>query len=81
MAEDGLQIVKTTHSPHFIDLMELEGLALVRKDSENATQIYQLKREQLANYCIASGSHLKKTSIETIPPFYANQPINPSRKF
>ncbi len=73
MAEDGLQIVITTHSPHFIDLMGLEGLVLVRKDSENATQICQLTREQLANYCIASGSHPQKTSIETILPFYANQ--------
>ncbi|MEW6285395.1 MAG: AAA family ATPase [Chloroflexota bacterium] len=73
MAADGLQIVITTHSPHFVDLMGLEGLVLVRKDSENATQTFQLTKKQLVEHCLGTGSHPKKTSVETILPFYANQ--------
>lgn len=73
MAADGLQIVITTHSPHFIDLMGLEGLILVRKSSENATQICQLTKKQLVEHCLQTGSHPQKTSVDTILPFYANQ--------
>lgn len=73
MAADGLQIVITTHSPHFVDLMGLEGLVLVRKDGEGATRTCQLTRKQLAEHCIKTGSHKQKTTPDTILPFYANQ--------
>ena len=73
MAADGLQIVITTHSPHFIDILNLEGLVLVRKNDENATVVCQLTKEQLAEHCKKHNSHPQKTSPETILPFYANQ--------
>ena len=73
MAADGLQIVITTHSPHFIDILNLEGLVLVRKNHENATVVCQLTKEQLAEHCKKHNSHPQKTSPETILPFYANQ--------
>ncbi|HOT90116.1 MAG TPA: AAA family ATPase [Anaerolineae bacterium] len=73
MAADGLQIVITTHSPHFVDLMGLEGLVLVRKDDENATQVCQLTSQQLVQHCLNTGSHRQKTNPDTILPFYANQ--------
>ena len=34
MAKDGLQLVITTHSPHFINVDFLEGLYLIRKNKE-----------------------------------------------
>jgi len=73
MAADGLQIVITTHSPHFVDVLNLEGLVLVRKNNDNATVVCQLTKEQLAEYCKKHGSHQQKTIPETILPFYANQ--------
>jgi putative ATP-dependent endonuclease of OLD family len=73
MAADGLQIVITTHSPHFIDILNLEGLVLVRKNHENATVVCQLTKEQLAEHCKKHHSNSQKTSPETILPFYANQ--------
>jgi len=70
MCEDGLQVILTTHSPAFIDILGLEGLVLVRKKN-SATYVRQLSREELAGYCIAYGSHPSKTSPDTILPFYA----------
>lgn len=73
MAADGLQIVITTHSPHFVDLMGLEGLVLVHKDGEGATRTCQLTSRQLTEHCIKTGSHKQKTTPDAILPFYANQ--------
>jgi putative ATP-dependent endonuclease of OLD family len=73
MAADGLQIVITTHSSHFVNVLNLEGLVLVRKSDENATVVCQLTKEQLTEYCKKHGSHLQRTTPETILPFYANQ--------
>ena len=73
MANDGLQIVITTHSPHFVDILNLEGLILVRKNDDNATVVCQLTKEQLAQYCKDHGSDPEKTTPETILSFYADQ--------
>ncbi len=73
MANDGLQIVITTHSPLFVDVLNLEGLVLVRKNDENATVVCQLTKERLAEYCRNHGSHPQKTTSETILSFYADQ--------
>jgi putative ATP-dependent endonuclease of OLD family len=73
MTNDGLQIVLTTHSPHFIDLLGLEGIVLVRKDEQGATNVRQTSREEIAQYCRDKGAHRKKTTPDTILPFYANQ--------
>jgi len=73
MAADGLQIVIPHISPHFVNLMGLEGLVLVRKDNEGATQVCQLTKQQLVEHCLAKGAHAQKTTAETVLPFYANQ--------
>jgi putative ATP-dependent endonuclease of OLD family len=73
MANNGLQIVITTHSPHFVDILSLEGLVFVRKDSDNATVVCQLTKQGLADYCKENGSHPQRTTPKTILPFYANQ--------
>lgn len=71
MASDGLQLIITTHSPHFINLEFLEGLNLIRKDEEGTISISHNGRS-LAEHCIATGSDRRRTSHETVIPFYAN---------
>jgi putative ATP-dependent endonuclease of OLD family len=72
MAEDGLQIIITTHSPHFINLKFIGGLNLVRKDKET-TYIIRNTSKSLYEHCIATGANLTKTRKETVVPFYSNQ--------
>jgi len=72
MTEDGLQIVLASHSPAFVNMLDLEGLVLVRKSSKGSTNIRQLTREELVDFCVANGAHKSKTKPETILPFYAS---------
>lgn len=71
MAEDGLQIILTTHSPYFVDLNYIEGINLIRKDSETTLNINQ-NATTLYNHCLKTSSNPNKTKEETIVPFYAN---------
>lgn len=71
MAEDGLQIILTTHSPYFVDLNYIEGINLIRKDSETTLNINQ-NASTLFNHCLKTASNPHKTKEETIVPFYAN---------
>jgi len=71
MAEDGLQIIITTHSPYFIDLNFLEGINLVRKNDETTYSV-STNANLLCDFCIKTGSNPDKTKEETIIPFYAN---------
>lgn len=71
MAEDGLQIILTTHSPYFVDLNYIEGINLIRKDEETTFNINH-NATSLFKYCINKGSNAQKTKKETIIPFYAN---------
>lgn len=71
MASDGLQIVITTHSANFIDLLNIEGLYLLRKDS-GATYVNNQNANTLYNHCISTGANTKKTKEETVVSFYAN---------
>ena len=50
LASEDIQIVVTTHSPAFLDILSLEGITLVRKEA-GRTIVVQLTREQLAKYC------------------------------
>ena len=51
MASDGLQIILTTHSPAFVNIVDLEGLILVSKP-DRATTTKQLTRRNLSEfYC------------------------------
>ena len=70
MAKDGLQIIITTHSPAFVNVLGLEGVVLVRK-LDGATVVKQLTAQELADYCIEHGAHPNRTNAQTILPFYA----------
>lgn len=71
MAEDGLQIILTTHSPYFVDLNFIEGINLIRKDFETTLNINQ-NAYKLYNHCLKTASNPQKTNEGTIVPFYAN---------
>jgi len=76
MAADGLQIILTTHSPAFLDVLGLEGVALVRK-IEGATVARQLTASGLAEFCLEHGADPDRTDADTILPFYANSATSP----
>ncbi len=71
MAEDGLQIILTTHSPYFVDLNYIEGINLIRKDSDTTFEINH-NANSLFNHCLKTGSNPDKTKEGSIIPFYAN---------
>ncbi|HWP91682.1 MAG TPA: AAA family ATPase [Thermodesulfobacteriota bacterium] len=70
MANDGLQILLTTHSPSFVDVLGIPGLVLVRKRN-NTTFIKQLTAEDLTEFCLEHGALSSRTNQQTILPFYA----------
>lgn len=68
----GVQVILTTHSSAFIDLEALEGLVLVRKESETSgTSVVQHTRESLAHFCAERGADDKATPGR-IAHFYAS---------
>jgi putative ATP-dependent endonuclease of the OLD family len=71
MAKDGLQVILTTHSPAFVDILGLEGIALIRK-TEGATTAKQLTAHELAEVCLDHGADAERADDDTILPFYAN---------
>lgn len=71
LCKDGLQIIMSTHSPAFINLMGLNGFVLVRKNKEKGTWTKQLSRKELADYCLANKSNPDKTKEDNILEFYA----------
>jgi putative ATP-dependent endonuclease of OLD family len=71
MARDGLQLLITTHSPAFVDVLSLEGIVLVRKD-DGSTKTTQLDRTSLANCCVEMGAPAGRTRADNILPFYAS---------
>lgn len=74
MAQDGLQIVVTTHSPAFIDILNLDRLILVRKDVQEGTggtQTTQLSREELVQRCVQTGVPAQAVNEDNILPFYS----------
>jgi len=68
IAAQGVQIVVTTHSPAFLDVLSLSGIVRVFKGQEG-TETIQLTARDLAKHCLASGA--EKTSESTVLPFYA----------
>lgn len=72
LAQDGLQIILTTHSPHFINLEFIDGINLIRK-SGGSTQLIQHDRYTLYNHCLDTGANSNKITEENVVPFYANQ--------
>lgn len=71
MAEDGLQIIITTHSPYFINLKYLEGINLIRKDS-GSTYNVNVSKNDLYLKCLNTGANRSKITEENIVPFYNN---------
>ena len=71
MARDGLQVIITTHSPHFINLEFIEGLYLVRKDT-HSTYVCSKNAKELYEHCIKTGANSYKTKEESVVPFYSN---------
>lgn len=67
MAQDGLQIVLTTHSPFFINLDFLDSINLIKKDEQ--TEIFNITAGSLAEHCKQSGAN--NATEETIIPFYS----------
>jgi putative ATP-dependent endonuclease of OLD family len=72
LSTDGLQVVVTTHSPHFVDLARPENLVLVKKVSpDEGTKVVQVSREDLAAKLVEMGANAEKTNAETIGHFYS----------
>lgn len=71
LSAPGLQVVITTHSPHFVNLARPENLVMVSKDADGATQVVQRTREELCRYLVAHGADAVRTQPDTIGGFYA----------
>jgi putative ATP-dependent endonuclease of OLD family len=68
MCVGGLQILLTTHSSHFINLLGLPGLVVVRK--QPYTRVTQRSTAELVEHCIATGAPADRTTVENILAFY-----------
>ncbi len=69
MAQSGLQMLLTSHSPHFVDIMNIDGLVLVRKASTGTVAV-QKTTQDLVNKCIETGVPSEKVAADNIRPFY-----------
>lgn len=67
LAASGIQIIITTHSPHFINVEYLPGLYIVSKT--NQTSVRNIDAEDFAEYCKNTGA--TRANSETILPFYS----------
>jgi putative ATP-dependent endonuclease of OLD family len=70
MCEDGLQIVLSTHSPSFLDILNLPGMHLIYKEG-SITHVRWHSQTTLAHYCVGRGAAAKKCTDETVLAFYA----------
>ncbi len=68
LAQTGVQVVITTHSPAFLDVTGLPGWVRVYK-RDGATKVIQLTAEKLAEYCRSTGG--TRATSENILSFYA----------
>lgn len=68
----GLQVVVTTHSPHFVDLSRPENLVMVSKDDEGATRVVQRSRDDLREYLVERGADATRTQSNTLGSFYGS---------
>lgn len=70
MSEDGVQVVVTTHSPAFLDLAHVEGIACSRKPGEmNSTSVVQHDTASLVEHCRGLGAG--KADVESLRGFYS----------
>jgi putative ATP-dependent endonuclease of OLD family len=68
MAQDGLQLIITTHSPYFINLEFINGIYLVSKKEQ--TEVSNTNASELAEFCKATGA--PRADEKTIVPFYSS---------
>ena len=66
MAEDGLQLIITTHSPFFINLEYLNGIYVVSKSDQ--TRVNNTTDYDLAEFCKETGA--VRADVKTILSFY-----------
>jgi putative ATP-dependent endonuclease of OLD family len=72
IAQEGVQVIVTTHSPYFVDLSKPGSTVLVRKAAEGApTQVIQLKPPELLAKLKALGAPAA-TSVDNVGSFYEN---------
>lgn len=71
LAAPGLQVVVTTHSPHFVDLSKPENLVMVSKAEDGATRVIQRTLPELRSELVKRGSDPTRTQTSSIGPFYA----------
>ena len=71
LSAPGLQVVITTHSPHFVDLTRPENLVMVSKGPDGATKAIQHSPQQLCAALVESGANSERTNPMTVGPFYA----------
>ena len=64
----GVQVIVTTHSPAFVNILGAEGIVVVQK-IEGSTGVTQLSRAKLAQHCENTGAPQAQAS--NILPFYA----------
>lgn len=69
MCSSGLQVLITTHSAHFIDMLALPGLVLVTKQN-GATVVTQMTAQELRDECVARGAPTNRLRADNILPFY-----------
>ena len=69
LCESGLQIVISTHSPHFINPSNLEGLVRVYKE-DGVTNIKQLSKEDLYNVLVQTGVPEDRIEMDSIGDYF-----------
>ena len=75
MANDGLQIIITTHSPYFLRMSGVEGMVKITKET-GLTHSRQLDRNELSDWFKSKGANPEKTKPETILPFLSSNTFN-----
>ena len=68
LVDAGVQVIVTTHSPAFINILGAEGLVIVRKIGDG-TSVTQLNRRKLAQHCANTGA--PRSDANNILTFYA----------
>ena len=79
MCSSGIQVIISTHSTDFVDPAYIDGLVRVYKES-GITKSVQLSRDELADFCIASGVPKEKASPENIIDFYSTKLLSDQLK-
>ncbi|MCW2718157.1 AAA family ATPase [Pseudonocardia sp.] len=73
LTTDGLQIIVTTHSPHFVDLAQQQSLVVVkRQGTSGPTTATQCSRSGFVNALVELGAPADRTTEQSVEEFYAS---------